>query len=602
MDSVGLLVQSPVSDVLTLARRFEPVLRYTKGELFLPMPVERYVEAAGLFRRVPGKKVPELVAPATTLDLTRLISHADERGGVDCELHFVDKPLNRSAYRRWRRRPDRDRFHGGSRFAMVGMFGRIIDSIMRLSLIMRGKVPGGFAAAAHIRYQESGPPGPTYYVRAVRDAGYLVLQYWFFYAMNDWRSTFAGVNDHEADWEQITLFLTELPDGEPQLAWVAFSAHDEVGDDMRRRVDDPDLELIDGTHPVVHAGAGSHSGAYLPGDYIVTVAPPSLERLTRWWRRLARVIMPGRRSQEQRSGIGLPFIDYRRGDGRSVGPGTERLWTPVVIDDETPWVRDYRGLWGYDTRDPFGGERAPAGPRYDRDGSIRPAWERPVAWAGLDRVPATPDDEISALQRRVGDIDVDLDSAQLRLTDEISRLRSLHEGTRALAAEGAPVTASYADAQSAVDSTRKEIAGLLAERQAVSKAIAKPLPPDPVHAHLRHRSLPDQDTLRPAHWTLRLWAAISVSVLLFAMAWLILYQTTSALLFGLIVIITAVAGIEETFRGRLLPFLASLVIILLILAGIYLAVTNLRLAVAVALILAALALLLSNLTGYLRRR
>jgi hypothetical protein len=38
------------------------------------------------------------------------------------------------------------------------------------------------------------------------------------------------------------------------------------------------------------------------------------------------------------------------------------------------------------------------------------------------------------------------------------------------------------------------------------------------------------------------------------------------------------------------------------LAGIYLAVTNLRLAVAVALILAALALLLSNLTGYLRRR
>src|SRR4029450_13385187 len=159
MDSVGLLVQSPVSGVLALARRFEPVLRYTKGELFLPMPVERYVEAAALFRRVPGKKVPELLAPATTLDLTRLISYADERGGVDCELHFVDKPLNRSAYRRWRRRPDRDRFHGGSRFAMVGMFGRIIDSIMRLSLIMRGQVPGGFAAAGPRRYQGSGRAG-----------------------------------------------------------------------------------------------------------------------------------------------------------------------------------------------------------------------------------------------------------------------------------------------------------------------------------------------------------------------------------------------------------------------------------------------------------
>jgi hypothetical protein len=79
-------------------------------------------------------------------------------------------------------------------------------------------------------------------VRAVRDAGYLVLQYWFFYAMNDWRSTFSGVNDHEADWEQIILFLTEPDDGgDPDLAWVAFSAHDEVGDDLRRRIDDPDL-------------------------------------------------------------------------------------------------------------------------------------------------------------------------------------------------------------------------------------------------------------------------------------------------------------------------------------------------------------------------
>ena len=80
---------------------------------------------------------------------------------------------------------------------------------MRLSLIMRGKVPGGFAAAANVRFQEAGDLAPTYYVRAVRDAGYLVLQYWFFYAMNDWRSTFGGVNDHEGDWEQITLFLTE---------------------------------------------------------------------------------------------------------------------------------------------------------------------------------------------------------------------------------------------------------------------------------------------------------------------------------------------------------------------------------------------------------
>ena len=602
MDSVDLLVQSPVSDAVTLARRFEPVLRYTKGELFFPMPVERYLEAAALFRRTPEKQPPELLAPSGTLNLSTLISYAGERGGVNLELHFVDKPLSRSAYRRWRRRPDRPKFQGGSPFAMVGMFGRIIDSIMRFSLIMRGKVPGGFAAAAHIRFQASGPPAPTYYVRAVRDAGYLVLQYWFFYAMNDWRSTFGGVNDHEGDWEQITLFLTEPDSSEPQLAWVAFSAHDEVGDDLRRRVDDPDLQLVDGTHPVVHAGAGSHSGAYLPGDYIVTAAPPVLEKLTQWRHRFARLITPGGKARQERSGIGLPFIDYRRGDGPSVGPGTDQGWTPVVIDDDTPWVREYRGLWGYDTRDPFGGERAPAGPRYERNGSIRRAWDRPVAWAGLDKVPPTPTDEVSALQRRAADLEAELDTAQLRLADEIDRLRSRHEATRALAADGAPAAVDDAATQAAVDATRDEIAGLMAEQQAVSKALIKPPPPEPVHAHLRHRALPDQDTQRPAHWTLRLWAAISVSVLLLAMAWLILYRTTSAMLVGLIVIIAAVAAIEATFRGRLLPFLASLVILLLILAGIYLAVTNLRLAIAVTLIFGALALLLSNLMGYLRRR
>ena len=53
-----------------------------------------------------------------------------------------------------------------------------------------------------------------------------------------------------------------------------------------------------------------------------------------------------------------------------------------------------------------------------------------------------------------------------------------------------------------------------------------PLPPDPVHAHLRHRALPDQDVLRPTRWTLRFWASISVSVLLLAVAALIMYGTS----------------------------------------------------------------------------
>ena len=55
-------------------------------------------------------------------------------------------------------------------------------------------------------------------------------------------------------------------------------------------------------------------------------------------------------------------------------------------------------------------------------------------------------------------------------------------------------------------------------------------------------------------------------------------------------------------RSWRLPFLAVVVVIVLIAAGVYLALTNIRFAIAAARILAALALLLSNLVGYLRHR
>ena len=61
-------------------------------------------------------------------------------------------------------------------------------------------------------------------------------------------------------------------------------------------------------------------------------------------------------------------------------------WSPVLIDDSVPWVNEYRGLWGLDTRDFLAGELAPAGPKYNRDGSVRQSWYDPLGWAGLDKV------------------------------------------------------------------------------------------------------------------------------------------------------------------------------------------------------------------------
>ena len=108
-----------------------------------------------------------------------------------------------------------------------------------------------------------------YHGRVFRRGGYTVLNYQFFYAMNDWRSSFFGVNDHEADWEQVFVYLIETKDAlEP--AWVAYASHDYSGADLRRRWDDPDLTMVEG-HPVVFAGAGSHASYFQPGEYVMKV-------------------------------------------------------------------------------------------------------------------------------------------------------------------------------------------------------------------------------------------------------------------------------------------------------------------------------------------
>ena len=114
------------------------------------------------------------------------------------------------------------------------MFARTVDSLLRLSLLLRGRTPGGTAAAAEVAAREHlDLRRCAYYGRVVRDGDYVVLQYWLFHVFNDWRSTFAGINDHEADWELVAVYLTDQGEG-LQPRWVAASCHDHAGDELRR--------------------------------------------------------------------------------------------------------------------------------------------------------------------------------------------------------------------------------------------------------------------------------------------------------------------------------------------------------------------------------
>ena len=219
---------------LGLLRAYEPVIRFTKGELFFPTAVGPYVSRCSLWAAGPTGDASLIVA-AGELTLERLsaegIRHRDRR----LFLRFVEEPLDRAKYVRWRLLP-RERLSASGRFTTAGLLGRLIDAGVRASLLLRGKVPAGVAAAAETTYRERLESDRfTYYGRVIRDGGYVCLQYWFFYAMNDWRSTFAGINDHEGDWEMITIYLAEQADAAPKPMWVAFSSHDYHGDDLRRR-------------------------------------------------------------------------------------------------------------------------------------------------------------------------------------------------------------------------------------------------------------------------------------------------------------------------------------------------------------------------------
>jgi hypothetical protein len=595
--------QRTVPDDLSLLRAYEPILRFTEGELFFPTAVGPYIARCSLWAS-DAKGQKERIVDAGELTLEGLCAEAQRHQNRSLSLRFVQKPMTRAQYRRWRREP-RERLVGVVRFTTTGMFGRLLEAGLRASLLLRGKVAVGLAATAETAYREQLESDRfTYYGRVVRTGGYVCLQYWFFYAMNDWRSTFNGVNDHEGDWEMATVFLAEQEDGPPRPAWVGFSSHDHHGDDLRRRWDDPELRR-EGDHPVVFPGAGSHSGAFVAGDYVIAVDPPQLRTVIAIARRMQRWLAPWRAvTGAGPAGLGIPFVDYARGDGRVVGPGAQAQWVADVIDDQTPWVRDYRGLWGLDTEDYFGGERAPSGPRYERNGSIRTAWANPLGWAGLLKVPPGDEDLAALLSERIASIEHRLMELDATVGDERRELRGLEVEVRSLA--------SHDYARSVAQTRREQLteletklnqdiavrASLAEELRTHRDTLSAPLPVPAPQAHVRNYSGPRAAQQQRRTRFLRLWAAVSTPLLL-AMVPVILLARPLAWITTLLVLVVLFIGVEAFARRRFLSFLGSSVMVLTV-VGICVSFVELfhkhwRIALSAVFLVAALALLIGNL-------
>lgn len=390
-----------------------------------------------------------------------------------------------------------------------------------------------------------------------------------FYAFNDWRSGFHGANDHEADWEQVLVYVYADADGRAVPRWVAYAQHDYAGRDLRRRWDDTDeLDRV-GDHPVVHVAAGSHASYFRAGEYLAEQElglPGPLRRILGWGSRLLR----GSGADAGARILPIAFVDFARGDGEEIGPGCDRTWSPVVLDASQPWVSAYRGLWGASVKDPFEGEDAPAGPMFNRDGSVRASWADPVGFAELEAVPPpTLEPEL-------------LDAREASVAERIAELdATIADLERRLSAAGAETMHRVDGPSDEVDRLRAELAALHAERaEAVlrigalrqrAEALGRGHE-DPPQAHIRRIARPTPAGSSVAGRLLETWAALSIGLLLLALVGALVLAPGYAVAAAVAVIATFIF-IESILQRRLTSLIVTVTRLMALVAAAILAIT-----------------------------
>jgi len=568
---------------LELLGTFEPVVRFTAGEQFFPMDVERYVRSCSLWLYHPDDYDEQVVAEGE-LTMEKLLEPRAAPFGAVFYLRFVpplgieDSARALADLARLRRAQSYTFRTGLGRLARGGLVPRLLDAVFSATLLLRGRVPKAAAAAAVLEYSrlQEGEERFVYHGRVVREEGWTVCQYWLFFAYNNWRSGFHGVNDHESDWELVNVYLYER-DGELVPEWVAYASHDFHGADLRRRWDDRADLALEGCHPVVYAGAGSHASYFRAGEYQAEVPLPIPPRLrdaidvaARFWRRTLG--QAGRRDSPFRA----PFIDFARGDGLSVGAGQEHEWTPVEISEATGWAAEYRGLWGFYAQDPISGENAPAGPMYNRDGSPRASWFDPLGFAGLDKVPP-PTVELDLLSAEVETLGGKRSSLREEIAREAAELQRI--GLRLDSMEGNPHLAQqHRRLAGEVSTLGQKVNGLRRERsenEAVLEGLERRLARlrsgsrDDARAHIRNAAEPVAQARMRFSRIAELYAALSLSMMLIAVVALIELAPHEALAGVFVLVVVLVLG-EAVLRATFVRTVNRVAVVLALVATVIL--------------------------------
>lgn len=479
-----------VRDNQDLLIRHAPILRYDQRELFFPTPVDPYVESSSLW--LDDRRVGE-VGDVRMSDLTGQLS-------IGTYLQFVSDTERRAVVRTDARQLARRLL--GPRLGRVGLFGRMVDALFLASVWFRPTTPGLTTPAAAIKSAElETGPRPVVYGRVAEVANWTVLHYAYFYTMNDWRSGYRGLNDHEADWEQIWI-MCDPADGRP--VWVVASNHELDGAHLRRHWDDDELQRR-GERPVLFVGAGSHAFFFLPGDYVTRIDVPGLRWLLRLQRWVRRALQIPDQAAERGLGpaVGVPFVDSAPGDGIEHGE-----WDLRLLDESLPWVGQYRGLWGLDTGDRTNGERGPAGPKFTRTGDVRASWADPVGFAGLHGTNPPSMARAAASEERIR-------LALVEVNNEIERSSRL-----------LPIFGQVDDPVRRYEASER-LSDLLRRRVELTDLQARLRRGETKPAGIRDHLVQPAVPLAPpqeAGWLLAGWAAVSVPLLILAFASMLVFD------------------------------------------------------------------------------
>jgi lysophospholipase L1-like esterase len=280
---------------LELAKKYAPVLAFTKDERWAPIPVDSYVANATL-SGPPGtpRKVSSLdelkACPLSAESWCYTLSIECESGDMPCAHGSPHTP------------------------------GRLYrDGAVYVRVLNKGELP---ATEPQDVFAELGP---------YRAKLTTLIQYWYFYYYDEWEApVFAGLltQRHEADWEAVTLGL----DGNRRPLFVADSAHCAGSWRPWKKIEASTLLPGPRIHPLVAAAEGSHANYADPNQ---------------------------RRSPDWASCAGAPAgITTALSYASNIRDKTEYGWLWYPPADADAWIlarpdeppMSFKGSWGADDR------------------------------------------------------------------------------------------------------------------------------------------------------------------------------------------------------------------------------------------------------------